>query len=52
MEAFSSDEVAFITGQPTKTVRRIVGDAVRAPTTYPSISAQLPGTTPEQQRYG
>ena len=50
MEAFSPDEVAFITAQPTKAVRRIVGDAARAPTIYPNISAQLSGNTPERQR--
>jgi hypothetical protein len=50
MEAFSPDEVAFITAQPTKTVRRIVGDTARAPTIYPNISAQPPSPTREQQR--
>jgi hypothetical protein len=39
MEAFSPDEVAFITAEPTKTVRRIVGDAARESNVYPNISA-------------
>jgi hypothetical protein len=39
MEAFSVDEVAFIADQPAKTVRRIVGNAARAPFIHPNISA-------------
>jgi len=41
MEVFSLNEIAFITDQPAKTVRRIVGDAACEPIVHPNISAHM-----------
>jgi DNA-directed RNA polymerase specialized sigma24 family protein len=48
MEAFSPDEVAFITAQPMKTVRRIVGDAARKPNVHPNILAACGASDPHR----
>jgi hypothetical protein len=48
MEAFSPDEVAFITDQPAKTVRRIVGGAARKRNVHPNIFSACGASDPHQ----